>query len=315
MELVLENPYAQDQARQWSEALRPLERVTVRIRSARRGDKLSLKEQGEGELKSYRVTGIITSDNRLRVPGATFTLRDRAGLTNWLATLREGGEEGLFAPRFAYGLLAKQLAATHQQLSRPIQTSTKGLTVAQAARAIAREAGVELESSAAARSAAQEKVPYELKGLSAGTALAAALRPGGLVMALASGPRQQVRLLVRDAREVEEFWPIGWPLEKPPGQAAPALFESLTVEITDFPLSEALAAVQSRVEMPMLYDHNSLLRERIDPAATKVSHPAKKASYMRVIRSLLSQARLQGELRADEAGEVFLWITTLRQPR
>jgi hypothetical protein len=73
-----------------------------------------------------------------------------------------------------------------------------------------------------------------------------------------------------------------------------------------------MTAIQSRLEMPFLYDHNKLVRDRIDPAEIKVALPGRRIHYNKIIRQLLFQAKLTSDLRVDEAGAPFLWITTIK---
>ncbi|MCA9173676.1 MAG: hypothetical protein KDB14_04245 [Planctomycetales bacterium] len=316
-ELLLEDPYAQASAKQWHELISPLPDVSVRIRSGRAGERSGIEEVkgADGAVRSYRVIGILTPNNRLDLPGASFSVRDRAKLEAWLRKLRGGGEEGLRTPTMAFGLTAKQLTQVHDELKQVVSQSTKGLTVAEAVRRIATDAGLQLESDTDARGGANEPVDNELKGLSTGSALAAALRPGGLVLTLSppERPTDHVRLRIRKAESAEEFWPIGWPLQGAASRFAPEMYKRLDVEINGAPLNDALDAIRPRLSTPLLLDHNAMVREGIDPATTKVSHPAGNSYYRRIIDRMLSSAKLTGKLRQDEAGTVFYWITTRKQ--
>src|SRR5206468_10689851 len=96
-----------------------------------------------------------------------------------------------------------------------------------------------------------EPLADELEGISSGTALAAILRPLGLVMVPEkSGP--DIRLRIVSSREAKEYWPVGWPLKGNPGETLPELFKFLKVNIGDAPLSEAITAIAGRVKAPVL---------------------------------------------------------------
>ncbi len=152
----------------------------------------------------------------------------------------------------------------------------------------------------------------ELNGMSAGTSLAAALRPIGLVLAPEKPRGGKVRLAISDVREVEESWPVGWPPQETPKQIAPKLYEYLTIEIQETALSEAINAIQGRVDTRFLYDHNGIAREKIDVTSVNVSYPKKRVQYLRVLEQVLFQAGLKSEVRLDEAGKAFLWISPRR---
>lgn len=115
-----------------------------------------------------------------------------------------------------------------------------------------------------------------------------------------------------DARKAKEHWPIGWPAEKAPREVAPKLFEYLEVEIDDYALNETLDAIESKSGVPFIYDQNSLLLNDIEISEINVSYPAKRTYYYNVIRRVTGQTdpKMKVELRVDEAGNPFIWLTT-----
>ena len=78
------------------------------------------------------------------------------------------------------------------------------------------------------------------------------------------------------------------------------------------PTVEALAAIEGRLKVPFLYDRNAMALYEIDPAAVEASVPEKRMSYSLVLRRVLSQAKLEYELRVDEADKPFVWITSIK---
>ena len=310
-ELLTEDRYGQRDAEKWHNLLDGLPQVSARIRSARRGDRTGIEETTTG---GYRVTGILSSKGRLEVPGGSFSLLDRQKIEKWVADLQGSGVETMFAPKLAFGLTAEQLTDVHKKLEHVVTNSTKGQTVAQAARQIAGEARLTLQSDPDARAGAAEVTVNDAKGLSAGAALAMVLRPGGLVLTLEPPRREgEVVLRIRRGTQAAEFWPVGWPVQGSIGKLAPDMFKRLDVEIAATPLNEALEAVAGRLDTPIYLDHNSMIREGIDPAQVRVSHPAGNTYYKRILDRMLSQAKLTGRWRQDEAGKVFYWVTTTKQ--
>jgi hypothetical protein len=87
----------------------------------------------------------------------------------------------------------------------------------------------------------------------------------------------------------------------------------LNVEIENTPLAGALDAIRTRLDLPLLFDHNSLVRHRIDPTEIHVSLPAGRTYYQGALDRLLNQAQLKSDLRVDEADRPFLWISTLKK--
>ena len=216
-----------------------------------------------------------------------------------------------------FGLTSKQLVAMHDGLSPCVSSATKGKRTGEVVRQIISslsKVDVVIDPTAEKALRGDETTADELTGVSSGTALAAALRPLGLV-AVPLPPRgEQLRMAVVDAKLTKESWPIGWPPEKPPKDTMPDLFKFLIVEIADTPLNEALDAIQERLKAPFLYDRNSMARHKVDPTAVKVKVPEGNTYYKGIIDRMLSQSKpqLKCEIRVDEGGQPLLWITTVK---
>jgi len=289
--------------------------TNIRFRSQRAGSKIEIKNRGTEESPNYVVIGVLTARNTLRVPGVEFRYGERAAITKWVEKLKADGMEGVTAQTGVFGLTKKQILEVHQALTGKVNFSTRGVTNAEAVARIARglQLEVTLDPTARAALASSDKVADELQGLSAGTSLAIILRPLGLVLVPNRPTGKMVRLVVISSDQVEESWPIGWPPQKNPGLMLPVLFKNLEVEIKEVALGTALEALAPRVKAPFVFDYNALARDRIDLAAVKVSVPAGRTYYKKILDRVLSQARLYCEIRVDEVNTPFLWISTLKK--
>ncbi len=314
LELITESPLAAQGSHQWIDALRELGFTTIRIRAARGTDELKIDDYGSKEQPRYRVIGRVASRQELKLPGGAFSVRDLKGLKKWLTELKNEGPAGVLEARTPLGLTGKQLTDVSKDLEQPLDFSTKDQPADQIVKRIGDKLAYPL---VLAKGADQElavedaRVRDELKGLSAGTALAAALRPAGLALR----PKRiqgRTEYHVEPAGDGANGWPIGWPLQNSPLETYKALFDMLNVELDDIPLAEAVEAVQTRLKVPVLYDHNALVRFDIDPATFKVTLPAQRTAYDLLLRKALAKAQLRHELRLDEAGKPLIWITTQR---
>jgi len=294
--------------REWMKTLEGLDLANVRMRSSNKNEKIELQKNGN----SYRVTGAVLSDGRLRLPGGTFRPGDRAGVEAWLKKLKTGGEEGLTTKTGAFGLLPKQLVEVHDTLATKVSFSTAGKSPREVVDKLTPMVPwtVKIDSAAERALDSQETVNEDYIGLSAGTALAATLRPLGLVLTLDRSERGEPFLRIADSRAAKEHWPVGWPPKKPARETLPDLYKFLNVEVKDTPVGETLEAIRVRLEVPLLVDQNSLARQGVDLKTTKVTLPKMNTFYSSILERLLFQAKLKYELRVDEAGQPFLWITT-----
>ena len=154
----------------------------------------------------------------------------------------------------------------------------------------------------------QSEIESELEKFAAGTALAIALRRDELTLRpvhVGSGLELVVLPYVRG----EEAWPLGWKAEETPRQLVPKLYESLTIEIDGFTLDTALTALEPRLTLPVVMDEWVLDELKINPEKIPVKLPTKKTFLKSAVDRLLAQARLAGEVRIDDAGMAFLWVT------
>jgi len=317
LELITEPGFPLTGSRRWLRTLEDIGVTGLRIRAAKSGETGGIKNVGNESQPRYVVKGILSAKNQLRVPGGTFSVNDVAGIKRWVAKLKADGVEGLFARTGAFGLTGKQLLDLHKRLSRPVTKSTKDEKATDVASKIIAGIDIRVVIDPATRATFEgdEKVSTELLGMSSGTALAAILRPLGLVVVPQRPDGGATFLVITDATKSREIWPVGWPPEKSTGETMPKLLDFLNVEIDDFALSDALNSIQERLEAPFLYDENNFARHGIDASQVNVSLPKMRTYYKKVIDRLLLQVkpRLTSEVRVDEAGKPFLWITTMKQ--
>jgi hypothetical protein len=314
-EVATQEGLAIDGAQRWQKLLVSVGVDGVRIRGMNADDQPKIFERGTKDRPSYQVVGILTAREKLVVPGATFTSRDIAGLRKYLAALRLDGEAGVTERKGAFGLTAKQLVSVNAELARPIDFATKGAKPAAVITQIAQGLKIQLVVAQNAAGALQQGDPCldEVQGLTYGTGLAALLRPYGMVLRPHRPAGGEIQLVITPAQQGLEAWPIGWPGEKKDRELLPVLYEFLTVEIDGIEMSTALAALQERIKVPFLQDHNSLARHRVEPAKITVSVPTGRSYYRKILERVLLAGKLKLEVRVDEAGTPFVWITTIKK--
>lgn len=298
-------------AQEWLEALEQVGADRVQIRSARQVNDAAIEEIQSGRTVVIKVTGIV-SGNQLSLPGARFSRRDTEGIRGYLQKLREDGAQVALAEKKAFGLTSEQLVGLNQELSAVIEESTRDRPAAEFVETVLQALGkptrVEPDLWAELRSAGN--LSDELRGLSAGTALAAALRPAGLALVPHRSPGKPIELAVTRSENADEFWPVGWPIDRPISQVEPKLFERRDIEIRGFQLDQAVRAVTQIVEVPVLFDWNSLAKKEVDPSQVLVTLVKKRHPYFMTVSDLLRQSKpvLGVVVRVDENGKPFLWI-------
>ncbi len=306
----------------WLQLLAKLGETNVRIRGAKAGDRPRLESRavpGHRERPKHAVVGddrahftahftvklhaILTRRNELILPQGRFTLRDQPKLAAYLKRLRTEGPEGITAARGKFGLTEKQFTALFAFLTPPLGKHPAGATLRQLL-----PDSVQCDVAGTLQTEAEGHA--EVESLSLGTALAVMLRQEGLALRAIKPIGQPVELHVVRALSQGDTWPVGYKPEQTPSETFPQLFEKINVEVTGYSLQEALDAIGQQLPgLPLVWDRFVLRRDAIDPASIQVRLPSTRTYYKRILDRLLFQARLKGELRIDEAGQPFLWIT------
>jgi hypothetical protein len=325
LELVTEHGVQITAPQQWLQLLAGIGIEHVQIRGGRQGDEPKVTNRGSAKAASYQVVGVLTSRDQLRLPGGTFSKADRAKLKDYFAQLGADGADSVTAPHIRFGLTEKELTAVLADLAQPIDFETNGMTprtfVDRLQTKLSFKPSVDADAEQAMRTAAP--AIDELKGMASGTALAITLRNCGLVMrpekkrgqpveyrvVVASPGLIRGRMLGKMSAPDMQYWPIGWEPDKSPGEIAPSLFQSRGAEIDGYSLEEALGAISPLIKIPMYFDRAVLKVRQIEPAKIQVKLARTKTTYKRVIDRILSQAHLASDIRVDEAGMPFLWMT------
>ncbi|MCC7087323.1 MAG: hypothetical protein IT427_20165 [Pirellulales bacterium] len=300
-------------AQQWAKILAEIGVSNVRFRGPEPGERPTVKASGTGRHAEFRITAQLNSRGAMVTPGGQFAPSDRAKLSKWLSELTSAGPENLGQSKTVFGLYPKQYDQVRSALRPKVGATTKGANPPKVLEQIRRRLELPLAVDPAIDQAlaADDPVRDELQDVSLGTALAAIARPvGAVLLPKSAGGTLELHLTL--AQPDGQSWPIGWPPDdKKERDLIPMLFDFLNVDISDVPATEAIAAIQGRLKVPFLYDHNNMLRHKID-LSKRVTIPPGKTYYKRAIDRVLFQTGLKCEVRVDEAGEPIVWITTLK---
>ncbi|UUO06802.1 hypothetical protein M4951_00475 [Blastopirellula sp. J2-11] len=309
LEVATEKGVAVTSTHKWVKALQSVGFDDVRLRSGHGSDATDLVDKGSG---NYHITALLTPGEVLITPGGRFKMNDIAGMRSWLEKVRAGGKKELERQESVFGLTSKEFVALYEQLSPTVGAKTKETTPFDTLQKINQRLDVEFRATpdVIARMK-QGKVLDELENVSCGTAVAALLRPLGLAMVPRRETGGDVELHLVDSAAAKKPWPVGWTPDGNPGQVAPGMFQYLEVEIADIPVQQAADAIAARVKLPLLWDHNGAAAKRIDIATAKVKYPARRTFYKKLLDTILFQAKLNLEIKVDEAGHAFLWVSPL----
>lgn len=305
---------------QWIEALQDVKADRVTVRTAGR-PKPSIEESKFRGAKIVQVNGVI-DQRKIRLPGKSFTISQTSAIADYLESLRADGANEALAEKMAFGLSAEQLVAFHEQMNMVVDRSTSGLTPPQTIKYLLEKMPVPHRKVAdnGRDDALQNLAPSseiaipELSGMTVGTALAITLRSQGQVFRPMRKQGRAVELLIENESQSKESWPAGWPVEAAPVVAMPKMFERIPLAVYDTPMTDVINAIKSRMDVPFLIDPKCRIDgdgNPVDLSQRRVTFESKKTSYSLALSKILTQhrPRLQQEIRQDERGNLFVWIT------
>ncbi len=281
----------------------------MRLRTGLPDERPEIRALGD-DPPDYAVRAIITSANELLEPGVRFRAAEAEQLKKWLEDLLEQGPPDARPQRTPLGVDIIRFQAIHQDLARPVTFSTANRPRGEVFSALVKMTKFAVVADPVVRNKiGEDPVTAELQGFALGTALAYLLRSKGLAL-VPRADAAATTLVVLPARKGMAAWPVGWPPEGPETESLPKLLEFLTVDITNSPISEVVQAVSQRIDLPYLWDDVALARFGLRPEEALVNVPQTKTTHYRLLKQTLFQAKLRGEIRLDEAGRAFLWITS-----
>jgi hypothetical protein len=298
----------------WAKALDKGGIPNVRIRSAADADLVpNIETAGTPDLPVYVVTGVVTSRDELLLPSARYRRSEIGRLKAWLDDLAQNGLHSQRPAKVAFGLTQAQYDELKKALAKPANTTTLGMPRNQAIEKISRQLSIPLTfANGSLREVGDDKVEDEVSELTSGTALAILLRPAGYCLVPKVAGSSLELTAVKSRPELKEIWPIGGPITKTVQETVPKLMDFLPVNVQNVSAATAAEAIAKRLETPLIYDRVALARHGIDPSKTMVTLPRSKTTYSLALRKLLFQAGLKYEVRIDEGGTAFLWVSSVK---
>lgn len=295
---------------EWNKVLATMDLARVRLRGANGSDEPKVDVQVLSGQKHYTVVGLLNRNDELVLPGGRFGQGDRTQLKRYFEELpKRQSDAGKEDVRF--GLTQEQFARVFDELSKPVEIPTLDGSPHELLAALTKDVPFPVEGDIAMKAHLRDAAPFraQMKGLSVGTTLAAMLRGAGLQFAPDTLGHEPLTLRVVPLDPAVESWPVGWAPPRGPRLTAPAMYEFRNIEISNFTLAAALDALQPFMKAPIVIDQHVVAARGIDLAKVQVKYPRQKTYVRRAVDFVLSQGRLAGDLREDEAGTPFYWAT------
>ncbi len=311
LEIFCDGPLQPMEAQQWGSALNSLGFYSVQIRGGDSSDVLDIRPLGGG---LYAVSGMLTAGNRILLPGnVSFSLGQVRGMRTYLEEqilLLQQLEAETAEPADTQA----ERDALFRDLAEPVGFSTRGVSRKKVLQELAHSFETHIRFPVSIRKMFDDSdfVTEELQTVSRGTALVYVLRYLGYCVVPEkneSSTGYTLRILPSEQADPQRILPVGYPAET---ASLDVLFESFNANVDGASAARVLNSLQERLDIPFLYDFNSMAGQGIELEEVKIRQKPGRFSYKKLLDAVLYQAKLQREVRIDEAGQVFFWISTIR---
>ena len=301
-------------AQRWARVLSDLD-VQAQFRAPIGGDELGVDETVRGTFRMVKVVGRLTDDGQLQLGEKRYTTDDVRQLKEWLDETKAYGAQGAPLGKPLWGLSQGQFTEIYEALSGAVEQELEGVPLVPALDRLPLPPQYPLRNSVAAGEwlAAHPagKIENRMQGLSCGTVLALALREAGLGFQPLRTPSGEIELAVTPLSSGQQVWPVGWELPDgvDHGELVPVLHKFTEIGFDNAALQDVLVATGAAIEVPMLIDYYTIRATGIDLAEKVVSYPLKRTTWALMLNSVIRKANLIKEVRIDERGRPFVYIT------
>ncbi|MFN0197270.1 MAG: hypothetical protein ACKVT0_11040 [Planctomycetaceae bacterium] len=302
---------------EWGRAFEKLG-YDLRIRRTELEDKLEIDEKQHGPLRQVTAVGRLDRNGAIVFEDRSFTLDQVTQLGEWLRDLETYGAQGSPKGKPLWGLNEEQFQEVFTILAEPIDIAdAEGQPLVDVIDAFGLPEELPLQWTTASRELIDSTVKPPVvsrvpSGLSRGTVMAFLLNEHGLGLQPRRTPMGTVEVQISPLSPDDNFWPVGWPVQGKPYSVVPHMFKPLPVELEDVPIAEVFEAIEERAKISILIDRNDLATEGIKLPEINVTYPSKQTTWSVLLKAITNPHRLTREIRIDEAGTPFVWISVLR---
>jgi hypothetical protein len=311
--LIQPQPRDRIRAQDWGRSLQQLG-YSPKFRSPMPGEKMRIEESDVDGRPRVLVVAGLNPDGSLEIGNRRFSVADGTAIDSLLQSLKQNGTSGTAGnPR--WGLSEQQFLDFSRLISDPIEQPVVLSTPAASVKQLALPAEIPIMFADQALQASLQQRPesapmeLDLTGLSRGTALAVLLSQYGLGFRPALTRQGNFVVEIHPGGEADNLWPIGWKTLEPTPDVLPAWLKSIPFDIQDADLNSLIEAVAEKLRIPVYKSSQKIAAADLALDELTWSRSGKLSPF-NMLRTVGEKFELGFDVRADEAGRLFLWATT-----
>lgn len=313
--LIQPTPQHNLKSRSWTPIFQQLGQ-SFTFRPGKSGERVSLLETDTAGRKGVRVIGMLNNDGTIRFPGKTFSTLKPNEVADWLTRLKMHGARGPANEDATWGLDNEDFKVVLNLLAAKVDTPIDDKSVTFAIESLNLPRAFQLQFTPQARLKAARPaskiggIVPDCSQLSKGSALAVVLAQFGLGFRPKKSDKGTYILEVDVGDEGDNLYPIGWKNKAPITSVVKNLVKRFDVALDNQNVNLVIQLLAKKLELPFAYASDELIKASKNPDELKYSRKSGKTSAYRLMESIEAKHALGLSFRTDEAGQVFLWVTT-----
>ena len=313
--LIEPGPTAQLRARDWAAVFQKVG-YNPTFRQGRPGEKTTIEDIAVRNEKVVKVIGLLDRNGAIDFRGQHFSKNQELPLKAWLDKLAEFGAKGPANEHPTWGLSEEQYTEVLKLLGKPTVGDVDLSSPIKAIDSVGLSTVFEFRFTAAAAKKAAVRAEFiadskpDLRQFSQGTALSLAMAHFGLGFRPIQGQNGKYIIEVDSGSETANMYPAGWKNKLPITTLVPAISKSIPVDLEDAQLDALIQLLAGRLKLPLVYSSYVMKTDGKDVSNIKYTRKPDKISPYALMRIMGKVHKLGFSIRTDEAGKVFLWVTT-----
>jgi hypothetical protein len=313
--LIQSQPSYRVRSQEWGRVFQDLG-YSVKFREPRAGEAPRVEDLDRDDLLATRVVAAMAPDGSIRIGKQKFDIESTKLLTQALAEIQLHGAKGPPDSSPTWGLTDAQFKEVTQLLGVPVENPVELQSSILAVESVGLPANMRMKFTEAARQQALAQRPESapesiaLQGFAKGSAIAIVLAQYGLGFRPRYVAPGQYDMEIDRGNESNNLWPIGWKPEQSFSEILPTYFRAIPFDVEDVEVSALVGAISSKIGVAHFSSAYALTAKGLNIDTLKYTRKDDRISPARLLTAVGDKMDLGFDVRVDEAGRMFLWITT-----
>ena len=313
--LIQSLPSYRIKSQEWGRVFQELG-YSVRFREPRAGEAPRVEDLDREDFLSTRVVAAMAPDGSIRIGKQKFDIESTKLLTQTLDEIQRHGAKGPPDSNPTWGLTDEQFQEVTRLLGAPVENPVELQSSILAVESVGLPANMRMKFTEAARQQALAQRPesapdtIELQGLTKGSAIAIVLAQYGLGFRPRYVAPGQYDMEIDRGHESNNLWPIGWKPAQSFSEILPTYLRAIPLDVEDVEVSALVGAISEKIGVSHFSSAYALTAKGLDINTLRYTRKDDRISPVRLLTAVGDKLELGFDVRVDEAGKLFLWVTT-----